>query len=203
MESNKEYWLDAYGGINNYCSLPCHEQIAIEVINLFPHLKHKRIIDVGSGPGMIAAWLRAKTRADTTILDKSQYALLSAVTARWEDMGELSSIHADISEPIFHDGLSIDVFDLVLCIQVLEHIEESKIDIAIENIWNLSKPGGQALISVAIESNDKDLDHKTLKPWEWWALRFGKAGFVVQLNPKFPQIFDRLGWQTFILMKPE
>lgn len=199
---NKEYWLDAYGGIDNYCAFPCHEQIAREISKMFA-LQNKKVIDIGSGPGIIAAFLENVALCECVILDKSQYALLATTFFEWNRMHFLPSIHADISEPIFHEGIKIDIFDFAMCIQVLEHIEESKIDIAIENIWNFLLPGGKALVSVAIESNDKDPCHKTLKPWEWWALRFGKVDFVIQLNPQLPQLFYNLGWQTFILTKPE
>ena len=81
--------------------------------------------------------------------------------------------------------------DLVICIDVLEHIEEDYLPSVLENIRKCT--GKMILMSVCFEASKRWLqdgrnDHVTIRSPEWWASLFINHGFIttkVVTCPKF------------------
>lgn len=69
-------------------------------------------------------------------------------------------------------------FDLVICTDVLEHIEEGFLEQTLQGLWQIT--GKYLVVTVAIKRHSiRDLDptHVTMKPVEWWEDLFTRLGY--------------------------
>lgn len=187
-----DYWQKYYGGLDNYCKMPVHAAIAGEINNIFP-VKEKVVLDVGGGPGVLCQQFLKQQAAMAINLDCS-------IDAYLYGMRHFPLVHhrcASVDSWILTRCLCSN--DLVVSIQALEHIEESKIDTVVDNFSRLFHEKTFGLISVAAEDNDEDETHKTLKPWSWWKQKFS-IHFDVMPCPKV-ELFERLRWRTLLIRK--
>jgi len=75
-------------------------------------------------------------------------------------------------------------YDLVVCYDVLEHIEENNVDKALKNIYNLTNK--YALFGITFKDNpnfDLDPTHKTGKSRDWWIDKIKGSGFKIIETP--------------------
>jgi SAM-dependent methyltransferase len=78
-------------------------------------------------------------------------------------------------------------YDLLILYDVLEHIEEDKINIALLNCFNSLLDKKHVLFSIPFLGDpnlEKDSTHKTKKSREWWIEQIQKAGFKIIEIPK-------------------
>jgi 2-polyprenyl-3-methyl-5-hydroxy-6-metoxy-1,4-benzoquinol methylase len=70
--------------------------------------------------------------------------------------------------------------DLVVCIEVLEHIEESRAEIAIKNLSSLVADGGTIVFSSAAADviGTDDVFHINAQSEDYWLTLFKENGFV-------------------------
>lgn len=73
----------------------------------------------------------------------------------------------------------VDVFDAIICNDVLEHIEPEYLDAVLHHMWALLRPGGRALLNIALVPAVKLLPdgtnaHRIVKPSSWWEERLLK-----------------------------
>lgn len=77
-------------------------------------------------------------------------------------------------------NMSLDnKFDLVVCCDLLEHLSEENIDLAIQNILNHLDDNGKAIIKIGVdEIRDFDTDptHITRKSFFWWHRKIESFG---------------------------
>jgi len=74
--------------------------------------------------------------------------------------------------------------DLVTCLDVLEHIDEKDLQIALKNIY---ESGDNFLFSIPFEDDPNlyaDKTHKIFKSKEWWLCELEKAGFKIKETPE-------------------
>jgi predicted SAM-dependent methyltransferase len=69
-----------------------------------------------------------------------------------------------------------DIFDAIICVHVLEHIQEDRK--AIRELFRLLKPGGWTIISVPIRLDQKTLEDPTLTTPEERERAFGETVHV-------------------------
>lgn len=83
-------------------------------------------------------------------------------------------------DPAFHHAPPpVGQFDLVVCSDVLEHIPEDEVDAFIARLFGFAKKAVWASVCCrpakkVFPGTETNL-HVTVKPYEWWNLKFGKA----------------------------
>lgn len=144
-------WASFFGGV------------ADKIVKL---LRPRRVFDAGCAHGFLveALWDRG---VQAWGRDISSFAISQARS----DIKSFVS-QGSISEPI--EGL----YDLVICIEVLEHMSEAE---ALQSIAAMTDSAPQILFS----SSPTDLDeptHVNVKPLRWWLDRFADVGFSPAAN---------------------
>lgn len=84
-------------------------------------------------------------------------------------------------------------FDVLTCFEVAEHIEEEYVEMFIDNLCRLSNN----LVISACNYGPTTKIHPTVKPYEWWIEKFGRRGFVQDLDAevKLKELWDSIrGW---------
>lgn len=139
-----------------------YDRIADEIVRT---LTPKRVFDAGCAIGFLVAALRDRN-IECYGRDISEYAIPQVRS----DVREFCSV-GSIADPI--EGQ----FDLILCIEVLEHMPEEE---ALKAIAQMAKASSQVLFS----STPNDFDeptHINVRPIKYWIKAFCDAG----LNPVF------------------
>ena len=75
-------------------------------------------------------------------------------------------------------------YKLIVCYDVLEHIEESELSKALDNCYKL---GNNFIFSIPFEGDPNllaDKTHKIFKSKEWWLDKLTKTGFKIKETPE-------------------
>ncbi|MBN1420757.1 MAG: class I SAM-dependent methyltransferase [Planctomycetes bacterium] len=99
------------------------------------------ILEVGCGTGNITEFLLTRGRVTALDVDES---FVGCARERFRDHPLLTALEGDILCP--PAALEPDRFDTVVCLNVLEHIEDD--EEALANMRDLLAPGGRAIILV-------------------------------------------------------
>lgn len=91
------------------------------------------------------------------------------------------------------DGLP-DAADIVVCTDVLEHIEPECLDDVLRHIRSLIKPGGVGVLSVCTVPANKHFPdgsnlHLIIQPMRWWVEKLFEHFTVLQFNSLDPNGF--------------
>lgn len=81
------------------------------------------------------------------------------------------------------EAVPIVAVDLVVCTDVMEHVEEDKVEAVIGHIYLLAKSGAYFLISCAPAKAilpDGRNAHVTIKPSEWWVDQMRKFPWTIE-----------------------
>jgi ubiquinone/menaquinone biosynthesis C-methylase UbiE len=117
---------------------------ARNIENLLPlEITPREILDIGSGPGVITFLLgRHFPDAQVTGVDMLPDAIGSS-----QQIAERAGItNVSFTEAVATDLPFEDRFDLVTCVDILEHIEDD--ELALSNIFRAMKPGGSLVLHV-------------------------------------------------------
>ena len=134
------------------------------------HFKPENVLDIGCGRGPYLRYWEMITECNG--IEISDWAIKNKICTS-------DIITADITKP-FHLKMN---FDLVTAIDILEHVEESELPKALNNIREI---GNRFLFSIPFEGDPNlyaDYTHKIFKPKEWWIEQLEKAGFKIQKTP--------------------
>jgi SAM-dependent methyltransferase len=124
------------------------------------------VLDAGCAMGFLVEELR-KRGVDASGVDISEYAISQA----HESVAEHCSV-ASLNEPL--EGR----YDLITCIEVLEHVPPAETDLAIENLC-------AATARLLISSTPRDFGeptHLNVLPPEAWAAKLAEQGFIRDLD---------------------
>jgi SAM-dependent methyltransferase len=134
-------------------------------ISMVGHERFFKILDIGSGVSLLPIYLAAKGH-DVTSIDNDAILMnkISPLLAKWNKV-EVKYGLGDAIKLQFEDNS----FDRVLCISVLEHLEEEKIDdkyvnyhkqnldvIAIADMLRVLRPGGLLILTFDWSENPDD-----------------------------------------------
>ncbi|XP_069675135.1 juvenile hormone acid O-methyltransferase-like isoform X2 [Periplaneta americana] len=130
------------------------EQILSEYMHLMTWTSGERILDLGCGPGTnTVEVLLPRLPDDFQILvgaDVSQ-PMLQIASSKYKHP-KLKFLHLDLSEDIpAHSQFRTPGFDKIFGLYILHWIPDQRR--AITNIYNMLRPGGEAVLSVGIKSN--------------------------------------------------
>ena len=152
----------------------CTERKQFQSVLNFMTLTDKSIVDVGCGN----AWLRNKVKHDGYIgID---------IASIFKDRAKVWAsnerfLHLDLRYP---QAEEIPQSDIAICMDLLEHIDESAIDQVIKNTLKLGK---ETVFGIALFPHvvDGDVLHVTLKSADWWRKKVEehtKIAYEVKLN---------------------
>lgn len=110
----------------------------LRLLNLQPG---EAVLDIGSGPGLLAAEIANIVGPKGTVrgVDISE-SMLAMASGRCEAMPWVKFEDAGATQLPFEDG----AFDAVVTVQVLEYVED--IETALAEIYRVLRPGGRALV---------------------------------------------------------
>ena len=121
------------------------------------------VADVGCGPGIYLKCFRELGSEATLGLEGSTNALRQATVP--------DIILHDLREPFRHS----QQYDLVLCIEVAEHIHSKYSAVLVGTIAGLCKPGGHVIFTAA-PPGQGGIHHINLQPKTYWIDRFLSMG---------------------------
>jgi 2-polyprenyl-3-methyl-5-hydroxy-6-metoxy-1,4-benzoquinol methylase len=154
-----------------------------EVTESFARLTPRRVIDVGCGTGHLLRSLvdRMPVEPDFVVgVDRSRTAIRRARAL----VPEGTFVVADL----YRLPLDAERFDLVLCIEVLEHVREPAL--AVDALCRLCAPGGRVAITVPDGAQDS---------WEGHVNFWDEGEFHAFLAPHALVGIDRIeGGRTFL-----
>lgn len=180
-------------GYNNYSWNDRYLQHAQDLIN---HFQPKKVLDIGCAKGFYIRAFR-ELGVEAWGIELSDYACKNAdpKAQAFIYQGSISSL------PL--EGIGRSNFDLVLCYDILEHLDEKELKKAIENlaIYNLAEK--YISIKCPFEHYDWDLDksHINIKAVEDWIKLFIEYGYDLY-EPGIPK--NPWGWwddRTLIFRK--
>lgn len=145
---------------------------------LYDLYKPKSVIDWGCANGLYLEPFMTEDGCEVLGIEKSPV----AIEMRHPD---IKIAQKDISTQL---QLFDFRFDMALCIEVLEHLEEKDANIAIDNICGSSD---RLVISIAREWQTGP-GHINLKPIDWWIQKFAWKGFKVD-NRMTLDVRERMG----------
>lgn len=175
-----EYWQRLDGGRGYTDSVMwmdiahvIHELVGIDRVQLKDNALSMRILDVGCAFGFLLRHLRRRGY-DVRGVDYSRHALVSAPEdiqyyIAWHDLTGKDRL-ADWYKP----------FDVVTCFETLEHLDWADAPGAVEQIWDVLKPGGVLIATICVVGQPdtrSDPTHVTIIPREAWEALFVQQGF--------------------------
>jgi glycosyltransferase involved in cell wall biosynthesis len=153
----------------------------------------KRVLEAGSGIGNLTELFLDRERLACVDLDPFY---VERLNQRYGHLANLSFHEADLSQLENCSQLRQAKLDTVVCINVLEHIEDD--EKVLRNFYQLLRPGGHALLLVPADPRlysavDKTLGHYRRYTREEMVAKMQQAGFDVVESKGFNRL-GSLGW---------
>lgn len=181
----QDYW-DTFDSGNGYLDGVFWEDLACAIKETFGYSwpdkfddlsMNMKVLDVGCAMGYLVRHLRRRGFVTTWGCDISQYAI-----------GQAPESVAPYLRPYDLTGkyrpLMPDVdwyWDLLICLETLEHIEEEYVPRALMHLRDALAEGGRALLSICTEEvpdHDSDPTHVCIRPRDWWVEQMKAVGLV-------------------------
>lgn len=164
---NKEFYERSGKGDR----LPSYKVIAKYICRTF---QPKTVIDFGCGCGWVLYYLKRQGMDCCNLYGIEP----SDAAPKVQPDSEISRqiLPGDLRKPLMFPRMSkrYQFYDLALCIEVAEHIDDEYSDMLIDNItYNTD-----TLIFSAAYPGQGGVDHKNEQPWIYWILKFSEFGFL-------------------------
>jgi SAM-dependent methyltransferase len=109
--------------------------------------------------------------------------------------GDLNSLTADKQIDITDINFEDNYFDFIICNHVLEHVKNDKK--AINELFRVLKPGGEAILQVPISKYNKEtLEDSSITTPEEREKIFGQKDHVRIYGKNYPKILGNIGFQV-------
>ena len=192
MSTSKLYdekYYKEYFGIPDYCTSKTAIAAAKNAATKISQVLHPNTsLDVGCACGHLVKVLR-ELGVDAFGIDVSEYAISNAP----ESMKKYFSV-LELPEKELPKNF-LKKYDLVTCIEVLEHIPEAKAADAIAAICSWSDT--VLFSSSPEESAEEEFTHVNVRPRSYWATLFAAQGFY----PDYEILPDFISAQAIIFRK--
>ena len=170
--------------------------------------KGERILDVGSGPGFLAAEVAEATGPTGSVcgIDVSE-PMIDLARHHCAQLPWITFSLADATDLPFPDNS----FDAVISTQVLEYLPD--VDAALAEVHRVLRPAGRVVVvdtdwdSIVWHSGNRSLMDRVLAVWEEHAAdpflprtlskRLSSAGFDIRLQEVVPLLNPEFGEQTY------
>jgi 2-polyprenyl-3-methyl-5-hydroxy-6-metoxy-1,4-benzoquinol methylase len=172
-------------------------KISIDTLNLE---LHDHILDYGAGDGYLASVLCGL---------KHQYiTCFEPMKVQYDQMKYLLSDTNDIVLSNTLLELKNKKYDKLFCLEVLEHLPDTHLNIAIDNIYHLLEDNGKALITVPCESGfngfvknciKKIVDRSTTYSYvDLWNIAYHKkkVNRIIEHENEHPYIYEHFGFNN-------
>lgn len=169
--------------------------------------KGLRVLDVGCAAGSQASAMR-DLGVDVWGVERDRYFV--EVSPFVNMRGRI--LHAPAQAIPFRDAS----FDFIHCSQVLEHIPEDEVRLALAEIARVAKPCAKFFATLPVDKGepqpeDDDVTHRTVKPMDWWReqLMFcswaAERSWHLASSERFEAepMQRQYGWDYFIAMRRE
>jgi len=144
--------------------------------DLIKHFNPKKVLDAGCAKGFLTRAFRSY-EVEAYGIDISQYAIENA-----DPLAKPYVILGSILDLPYKD----QEFDLVLCYDVLEHLDEEEVLVGIKEACRVSSKIVAIKCPFIVYDWDRDKSHIGIKPKEVWIERFKQNGFD-EYDPGVPQ----------------
>lgn len=153
----------------------------------------ERVLEVGAGIGLLTARLVANGRVSALEIDSNAEEIL---TRRFGAMSNFRLIKSAVEHDEWLDGKTRGRFDTVVCVNVLEHIEDDLA--ALKNMRKSLRPGGHLFLFVpalmAIYGTlDTAVDHKRRYSLDEVNTKVRNAGFEID-DISYANLLGVPGW---------
>jgi glycosyltransferase involved in cell wall biosynthesis len=172
------------------------------MFDLFGGSLGRRVLEIGAGAGNLSRFLLDK---ESVILTDYESGYLHLLRRRFGTYENVEIRRIDLNTFTAAE-LAGDRIDSVVCLNVLEHIEDDTRVLA--ELYRAIEPGGVVVVLVpahpALYSDlDRNLDHFRRYTRQLLEQRFRDAGFVVEKSRYFNWV-GAVGWYTFgrLLKRP-
>ncbi len=166
-------------------------------LSKFPFVKNARILDVGCGP---CSYFYHLMKLDPLIYFATDYSdyYINLVSNLMKDKQNCHLRKIDLLKEESLEELYLFKFDIVICFDVIEHIENDKK--ALENLNKLMKKTGNGMLFLKVPSvnsiygeNDKSIGHYRRYSKNSVRNLLINAGFEI-VNIKYHNIFGIIPW---------
>jgi SAM-dependent methyltransferase len=172
------------------------------MFDLFSPYLGRRVLEIGAGAGNLSRFLLDR---DSVILTDYEAEYLHLLRRRFGNYENVQIRHLDL-DTFTASGLAGESIDSVVCLNVLEHIENDRR--VLGEIRRTLTPGGVLVVLVPAHPQlfsdlDRNLGHHRRYTAPMLVDRFREAGFVVEHSRYFNWV-GAIGWYWFgrILGRP-
>ena len=172
------------------------------MFDLFAPFLGRRVLEIGAGAGNLSRFLLDR---DYVILTDYETEYLHLLRRRFGTYENVQIRHLDLNTFTAAD-LAGDAIDSVVCLNVLEHIEDDRR--VLKELFRAIEPGGVVVVLVPAHPElysdlDKNLGHFRRYTKGLLEERFREAGFVVEKSRYFNWV-GAIGWYVFgrVLKRP-
>lgn len=166
----------------NYSLMPGRkkrfQQISKEIIKIF---NPETILDAGCAKGYLVRAFR-QFGASAYGVDVSEYAISQAP----------ENIKDYVQQGLIQElPYPNDLFDMVICRDVMEHIPEKEVDKVFSEFSRVCKKYIVILVLTKYIDWDVDKSHITIKPKHWWEEKLSKYFTIEKVEDRFnPKVFN-------------
>jgi 2-polyprenyl-3-methyl-5-hydroxy-6-metoxy-1,4-benzoquinol methylase len=154
----------------------------------------EKILDIGCGIGWFAATVASQYRAEVLAIDASKYSINEAR----KRYGNVNNLDFQVCDALLIEYE--EVFDKILCLDVLEHFSHKDAQILLKKIHTALREGGSLVLCVPINDvwhlppvrklasflNIPTFEHKTFFSMRKVEAELKQVGFsIVELSPWF------------------
>jgi cyclopropane fatty-acyl-phospholipid synthase-like methyltransferase len=173
LEYGEDYWESLDGGAG-YRDSPVWEDLAHVLQEVFGH-NGLRMLDIGCAAGYLVHHMRRRG-TESFGCDISRYALDMA-----PEIVQPFLTRLDLTTPGSMGHQPQLPFELVVCLETLEHIPEDALDTCLANIARAMPETGLAFLSICLDDVPdwgSDPTHITIHSRSWWFDRLTAFGFT-------------------------
>lgn len=143
----------------------------IFAFDFYNYFKPKTAYDIGCGTGQLT-FLFNRLGIDCLGIDKSEFIInKNKIYGNYYQVGDINN-------------LDLPKRDLVMCIDILEHLDYTELD---KVLSDLKKLGNNFLFSVPIKGTpeaDGDRTHKIKEERRWWINKLQEKGYKIEETPE-------------------